>query len=89
MEAARSEIGIILVGQGNVGSLLHLLLVLLHELLVDLDRRSRKGHFSNKFLNQVSGDPMGVLLQMRGRELTRLGLPVSLRASQRKGFSKL
>lgn len=49
-----SQIGVILIGQRLGGSILHLGLVLLHELGVDGDSRRCKGDFSDEFLNMVS-----------------------------------
>ena len=50
--AVRLQIGILLVRQSDVRGLLHLLLVLLHELGVNLDRRGRKSNFGNELLDQ-------------------------------------
>jgi hypothetical protein len=48
------QIGVILIRQGHLGGVLHLLLVLLEHSLIDLDLGRRKGGRGNEFLGFVS-----------------------------------
>jgi hypothetical protein len=48
------QVGVVLVGQGHLGGVLHLLLVLLEHGLVDLDLGGRKGGRGDEFLGAVS-----------------------------------
>lgn len=85
------------VRQRHAGSLLHLLLILGQKSLIDLGSgRSKSGGGDELLLDHISK----LIVQdigefVRGRagpgvlSRTRLGLPTSLRASHRKGFSKL
>jgi hypothetical protein len=45
------QVGVVLVGQGHLGGLLHLLLVLREHGLVDLDLGRRKGGGGDEFLD--------------------------------------
>lgn len=49
----RLEVGIVLVGEGHVGGLLHLLLVLLENSLVDLDLWGSEGGGSDEVLEEL------------------------------------
>lgn len=44
------QVGVLLVGQGHLGSILHLLLVLLEDGLVDLDFRGSQSGGGDEFL---------------------------------------
>lgn len=93
-----------LAGQGHGGGLVHLVAVLLEELLVDLGGGRSKGGRGDELLQcevritcstRVELDARHEVCQVAclgggvGFNHTRAGLPTSLRASQRKGFSKL
>ena len=52
-ECTALQVGIVLVGKGLVGSLLHLLAVSLELLLVDGDLRGSEGNTGNKVLCQL------------------------------------
>lgn len=87
-----------LIGKGHVLGSSHLLLVLCEDLEVDLGSRRGKGGGGDKFLKENisivtivwGGSGLGGAQEdSKGRGRTRPGLPTSLRASQRKGFSKL
>jgi hypothetical protein len=69
-----------------VSGLLHLLGVLLEQSLVDLGGRGRKSGGSNEFLCESVYQCSSWSTEGK---LTRALFPTSLRASQRKGFSKL
>jgi len=79
------EIGIVLVWKRHLGSVLHFLLVLFQQSLVDSGGGRGKSWSSNKFLI--------LLVEHKSIAesclLTRVGLPTSLRANHKKGFSKL
>lgn len=83
----RLQVGIILIGKGLLCSGLHLLAVLLELGVVDLHLGGSKSGGSNEFLEwgSVSADRKHGESDIR----TSWGLPTILRASQRKGFSKL
>lgn len=85
--ASNLQVGILLVGERHVGSSLHLLLVLLQNGLVDLDLRRSEGGGSNEFLWRFSQRLCVIWGLSKGH--TRVWLPTSFLASQRKGFSKL
>ena len=84
-----SQIRVVFVGKCHIGRVLHLLLVLLHELGVDLYRWGSERDFSDKFLILVSKSTRVDGRKDKLEALTRPGFPVSFLASQRKGFSKL
>lgn len=67
----RLQIWVLLVWQGHLGSVLHLLLVLLKNCLVDLDFRRSEGRCGNEFLQ--SGQPSRFTLSMV-RSLTHQSL---------------
>lgn len=80
---------VILAGQGHGRSLVHLLPVLLEKRLVDLGRGGSKSGSGDEFLGLLDTEPCSHLEDRRDAKHTRDGLPTSLRASQRNGFSKL
>lgn len=80
---------LVLAGQRHGRGLLHLLGVLGKERLVDLGSGGCKSGGSNEFLYWLVSKAICVLDGGSWVSRTRPGLPTSLRASHRKGFSKL
>lgn len=80
---------LVLAGQRHGRSLLHFLGVLSKERLVDLGSGGCKSGGSNEFLYWFVSKAMCVPDGDSRVSRTRPGLPTSLRASHRKGFSKL
>lgn len=71
LDAIRSsylQVGIILIGQGHLGGILHLLLVLLENSLVNLDLRRSQSRGSNELqglvTNKLPGEPEERLLKV-------------------------
>jgi hypothetical protein len=82
------KVGIVLIGEGHVGGLLHLFLVLLEDSLVDLDLGRSKSGGGDKVLGGMLAT-WDTTCEWRHKQLTRVWLPTSFLASHRKGFSKL
>ncbi len=73
MRTLRLQIRVLLIWQRHGGSLSHLLVVLIHELLVDLNLRRSESNFSDKLqslvANQLACQPQEGLLEV----VVRLG----------------
>lgn len=85
----RLQIVVLLVGKRHLSGVRHFLLVLLEKLGVDLHLRGSESGSRNEFLERGVSQKKHRPNQFGWSVLTSWGLPTSLRASQRKGFSKL
>jgi hypothetical protein len=83
--AYRLQVWVLFVRKWHIGSILHLLLVLLEHFLVDLDfRRSKSGRsdeFERLVADELPGEPAAQGLAIGFRWL--------MQTTYRKGFSKL
>jgi hypothetical protein len=79
------QVSIVLIWEWHLSGILHLLLVLFEQGLVDGGGWGSEGRSGDEFLQY------GQLCNSKRYEvnITKVGLPTSLRANHRKGFSKL
>lgn len=82
------QVVVLLIRQRLLSGLVQLVLVLGHDLGVDLDLRRSQGRSSDEFL-KFSQHELADIVDIESGRHTKVGLPTNLRASHRKGFSKL